>query len=116
MKAQLIVETLKVLISLGCPGFEDLRYETKIYWDAKNITSSSGKASCKSGCDGLVDVPFTGGGMVSGAYLTGKELSGGGGGGITQILVKTKDGYEPLEDACKREKEKLRKLLWEKKK
>lgn len=115
MKAQLIVETLKVLISLGCPGFEDLK---------KDITYSSwvGKTSdaplelmVGGGCQDCTG-PFIGGGMVSGAYLTGKELSGGGGGGITQVLVKTKEGYEPLEYVCKREKEKLRKLLWGKKK
>lgn len=102
MNTALIAATLKTLVTLGCPGFEDLQKPVKIIWDDVNYYSNG---SAGGGNDSQL-----GGGWVNGSYSVR-----GSGGGTTTILVKTKEGYESLENVCTSEKEKLRKLLWEKK-
>lgn len=111
MKAQLIVETIKALISLGCPGFEDLGKEEVIKYHCP-LDSNCAIIRYKPMPSNLGGYP--GNYDFGGTAPIPKELYyyGAGGGGTTQILVKTKDGYITQEEACAKEKEKLRKLLW----
>lgn len=91
MNAQLIVETIKALISLGCPGTEWMNEQMQ-YKIIKPINSAT--LEYRYSYDELSNEQKL-------EWLRNKEAS------LKQEIA--------TEKKCTEEKEKLRKLLWEKK-